>query len=210
MRKHIVIKANKFKPKANIKIDYKTLVFFTFLTAGIIIGVFISKKGSSTWHLFFTELLNKYVSVESNENILLSFSRIFIPFFIIFLITYIIGLCGVGSPFLLSVPLMLGCFFGTTITQYYINYGLSGVACCALIYLPSYATATATLIKCCCRAFDISGEIFFYLISGKGENKLLFKDYSIHFLVLLLPIIIACVASVVLYALFSHLFEFII
>ncbi len=210
MKKHIVIKAHKFNKKANINIDYKTLLFFTFLVAGVIIGVFISENGSEEWHTFFTSLLKKYLSFNVNGNIFIMFMRVFLPFLILMIITYITGLCGVGAPFLLFTPLLLGCCFGVTVAQYYINFGLSGIACCGLIFLPAYAIATATLIKCCCRCVDISGEIFLYFATGKGENKPILKEYTIYFLTMLIPIVIGGVITTAFYKLFAHLFTFIV
>ncbi len=209
MKKHIIIKANKLKPNIKINIDYKTIVFFTLLICGLVIGVLITQNGSDSWQIFFNEFLNKYISSQSNDNYILLFFRFFLPFFTLHLITYIIGLCGVGAPFLSFIPVSLGICFGVIITKYYANYELNGIVFCCLIYLPLYATTAATLIKCCCRCLDISGEIFLYLASGKGEGKPMLKDFTLNSLVMIIPTIIACVISVIFYNLFSELFIFI-
>lgn len=209
LKRHVVIKAKRINPKINIKIDYKTLVFFTLMVCGVILGVFISEKGSDEWHRFFTTVIKSYLHFEESKSILAIFSRIFLPFFTLYLITYLVGMCGMGVPFLTIIPLILGGYFGVEITQYYINFGLSGIGCCALIYAPIYAIATATLIKCCCQAFDISKEIFFYSITGKGDGKPIFKEYSLKHLFFLVPIIIGAGISTLFYTLFGDLFSFI-
>ncbi len=210
LKKHFVIKTNLFKTNKNINFDYKTLIFFTFLLSGIITGVFISEKGIGNWHTFYSEIINTYLSHSLNKNPISMFFRLFLPFVIIMITTYITGLCGVGAPFLPIAPMLLGCTFGIIVTQYYLNYGLSGILCCGLIYLPSYAITTATLIKCCCRCFSISGEIFYYIITGKGEGKPILKEYTLQFLIYILPIAVGCVVTVLFYGLFAHLFNFIV
>ena len=208
-KRNVVIRAKRITPKINVNLDYKTLVFFTLMICGVIIGVFVSKKGSEEWHKFFSDAVSGYLSSEQNESIMLVFCKFFLPFFLLYLVAYIIGLCGMGIPFLSIIPLVLGCFFGIEITHYYINYGLSGIGCCTLIYMPVYSIATATLIKRCCHCFDISGEIFTYLITGKGDGKPILKEFTLKHLFFLLPIIAGSALSAVSFKMFGDLFTFI-
>ncbi len=208
-KKNVVIRAKRISPKFKLNIDYKTLVFFTLMICGVIIGVFISENGSDEWHAFFSNIVNGYLSSEHSGNILVLFYKLFLPFFLLYLITYIIGLCGMGIPFLSLIPLTLGVFFGIEIAHYYINYGLTGIGCCTLIYMPVYAIATATLIKRCCHCFDISGEIFIYLVTGKGDNKPILKDFTLKHLFFLLPIVAGAILSALSFKMFGDLFTFI-
>lgn len=208
-KRNVVIRAKRITPKINVNLDYKTLVFFTLMICGVIIGVFVSEKGSEEWHKFFSDAVSGYLSSEQNESIMLVFCKFFLPFFLLYLVAYIIGLCGMGIPFLSIIPLVLGCFFGIEITHYYINYGLSGIGCCTLIYMPVYSIATATLIKRCCHCFDISGEIFTYLITGKGDGKPILKEFTLKHLFFLLPIIAGSALSAVSFKMFGDLFTFI-
>lgn len=203
-----IYKTKRINKSLNIKIDYKAVLFFTLLICGIIIGVFIAENGSEEWHSFFNKLITSILSKQSNNSFIIIFLKNFLPFFIILLSTYIIGLCGVGIPLLATVPFITGVMFGVIISQYYVSFGLSGIGCCALIYLPLYATATATLIRSCCCSFDISGEIFLYLVSGKGCNKPLLKEYSLKQLVFLIPIAIGACVTALSYHFFSDLFIF--
>lgn len=207
-KKHVVIKAKRINPKINLKIDYKTVFFFTLMICGVILGVFISEKGSDEWHTFFSNFIKGYLNIAPDGSLFLIFGRFFLPFFILYITSYIVGLCGMGIPFLMFIPLILGIYFGVEITQYYVDFGLSGIGCCALIYSPVYAIATATLIKCCCHCFDISKEIFFYLVSGKGNGKPIFREYSQKHLVFLVPIIIGAGLTTLSFRLFSDLFVF--
>lgn len=206
-KRPIIIKARKRKQNFNMNFDYKTPVFFSFLICGVILGVFISEGGSVEWHSYITNTINNYLTFSENSFILF-FIKIFTPLFLLYVLAYIIGLGGVGVPFLFTIPLALGCIFGIEVTNFYLNYGLKGISYCSLVFLPSYAIATATLIKCCCQCFNISGEIFIFLITGKGDNKPILKEYTLKYIVLLTPIVAGALLSGLLYKLFGSLFVF--
>ena len=209
LKKSVVIKANKIKPKIKFQFDYRTVLYFTLLICGIIIGVFINKKGSNEWHIFFENLICNYLITKSSNSIFTNFCSIFSAVFIVFLYNYISGLCGVGIPFTSFSPFILGVYYGVILTFYYLSYGFSGIIYCALVNLPLYAITAATLVKCCCESSNISKEIFFYLISGKGEGKPLLKEYTIKYLVYLIPVSAGALISALFFHLFSHLFTFI-
>ncbi len=209
LKKSVVIKAPAFKPNVNFKINNKTLIFFTLFICGIIMGVHISEAGSAEWHAFFTSLINDVLFPETGSSLLIVFIRIFLPFFSLLLICFVTGLSGMGTPFVALVPLLTGCFFGIEITQFYINFGMSGIGGWALIYLPSYATATATVIKCCCHCVDISGEIFIFLVTGKGEGKPIFKEYILRYVIYIVPVLLGSLITTLFYRMFGDLFSFV-
>jgi hypothetical protein len=118
-------------------------------------------------------------------------------------------MCGLGSVFVSFSPVIIGVYYGVSVTSYYLNFGAQGILYCLLINLPLYAIAAATLIKGCCESVKISKNVLFYLISGKGEGKPLIKDYTVKFLFYLIPLISGSVMSALLYNWFSKLFSFI-
>lgn len=208
-KKSVVIKANKFKPKANMvnfKIDYKLIIFFTLFICGLILGMYISKHFSEEFLQFVSESVTNQIKTLQSGNFLQIFFKIFFPFLTIYILIYIIGLSGVGVPFLCIIPILLGCIISFKTHQYYIASGLSIAICCVISYLPLYAIATATFMKRCCHCFDISGEIFVFLITGKGEGKPLLKDYTLKHLFFIIPICIGAVISSVLFEISSKLF----
>ncbi len=209
LKKSVVIKAPAFKPKFNLKINNKTLVFFTLFICGIIAGVHISQAGSAEWHTFFMSIINNVLFSQSESGLFTVFIRVFLPFFSMLLMCFIIGLSGMGTPFIALVPLLIGCFFGVEITQFYINFGVSGIGGWALVFLPAYATATATLIKCCCHCVDISGEIFIFLVTGKGEGKPIFKEYLLRYAIYIVPVLLGSLITTLFYRIFGDLLNFV-
>jgi len=199
----------KSKP-VSINFDYKLLVFFIIFFCGIIIGAFIAKNSSDSLLHILSAFVKEYFVGLNTKAYLISFFKVFSPFLLIAVTTYIVGLCGVGIPLLGLAPFLLGIVIGCVVSQYYIDFGFAGIGCCALIYLPLFATATATLIKGCCCSFDISGEIFYFVVSGKGNGEAILKGYTVKYLFFLIPIIVSSIFTLVLYHFFSHLFTFLI
>lgn len=208
-KRSVVIRANKFK-KIKLKLNYKTIIFFTILLCGIIFGAILSAKGSIVWHQFFNTFVNNHLTVKSSSSVFRNFCSVFFCFFIIILFNYICGLCGLGIPFIYFSPFMLGVYCGVIISQFYYLYYLKGLLYCAIINIPCYAITAATLIKCCCFSSDISKEILVYLINGKNDTKeKLLYNYTIRYLLLCIPIVISSALNALTFRLFCNLFSFI-
>lgn len=208
-KRSVVIRAGKFKAPA-IKLDYKTVIFFTLLLCGVLFGVMLSRKGSPQWHVFFNTFVNNHIATKATSSVFRNFCSIFFCFFVIVLFDYICGLCGVGAPFLYMTPVILGVYCGVVISQYYCLYKLSGLVYCIMVNIPCYAIAAATLIKCCCYSSDISKEIFVYLVNGRNDSKeKILYNYTVRYLIMCIPIVIGSLLSSVNFKLFSGLFEFI-
>ncbi len=199
----------KSKP-VSINFDYKLIVFFVIFFCGIIIGGFVVKNSSDSLLRILSTFIKEYFVGLNAQAYIISFIKVFTPFLLISITTYIAGLCGVGIPLLGFAPFLLGVVIGSVVSQYYIDFGFAGIGCCALIYLPLFATATATLIKGCCCSFDISGEIFYFVVSGKGSGDAILKGYTVKYLIFLIPIILSSIVTLILYHFFSHLFAFLV
>ncbi len=207
LKRHIVF--NVRKKKFNVKFNYKILVFFTLMLCGCILGAHISGNLPLQIQELLKDTIADAVSSFNNENLFITFLELFLPFFILLLISYITGLCGVGIPLLCLVPFFTGIILSFVISQFRLYYGWDGIGFCAIVYLPVYATATATLIKSCCCSFDISSEIFIFLATSKGDGGALLKEHTLKHIVLVVPIIISASLGVLLYNLFVDLFSFI-
>ena len=207
LKRSVVIRANRLK-KINIRLDYKTIVFFTVLLCGVIFGVMLTNSGSEAWHQFIGSFLNNHLTIKSTSSVFRSFCSVFFSFFILLLFDYACGLCGIGVPFLYLTPLFLGIYCGIITSQLYCSYQLTGLLYCAVVNVPCYAITAATLIKCCCFSSDISREIFIYLVNGKNDTKeKLLQGYTIRYLIMCIPLIISALINAVTFRLLKDLFN---
>lgn len=209
MKKSIVIKANKLNKNIKFSINYKTAIYFSLMLTGIIIGAFIAENGSEKWNTLFYEIIDSFLIAKASNGVLVNFCSSFLPVFIIILFVYICGTCGLGSIFSSFSPVLMGIYCGVSVTSFYLKFGVQGIVYCLLINLVLYAITAATLIKCCCESTRISKEILIYLISGKSEGKPLLKEYTLKYLILLLPVVFGSIFSALMFSWLSNLFSFI-
>lgn len=209
LKKSVVIRARK----PVMKIDgtvYKNIVFVSFLVCGIIFGVMLSQKGNSDWNNFFCVLISNCLKERIDSSIFTNFIKTFIPIFLILLYDYTLGLCGIGEVFLYFTPISFGVYVGICISQYYDVFSLEGLVYWAIVNVPCYAIAAATLIKCCCCSMGMSSNIFKILLKNKHEaNDISLKEYTIKYLIMVLPIALGSLLSAVCFKLFANLFSFI-
>ncbi len=206
MKKHVVISGKKINSAMSFKVDYKSVVCFTVVVCGIIIGVNVSGSLSSEWQSFFESVIKNFLAPPQRAGYITVFLRLFLPFATMLIVTFIVGLSGVGIPFILLTPLISGCFFGVVISQCYENFGISGVGAFAFVHLPIFAISTATLIKSCSGCFDISSEIFWFTATGKGSGKPVLKEYIIKYSLFLLVIALSVALSALAYEIYLKLF----
>ncbi len=203
LKKHVVFNFRKGFGKRTVKKmampDVKTLLFFVFMICGIIIGTYIYKKGSQEALWFFDKLFGNFILPLKDDSYIRAFSKMFLPFFLLILLCYLIGFSGTGTLFLSFIPFLCGILAGLYISLCYNSFNGKEVVCRILIFLPLYATATATLIKCCCRSSVISGEIFSFVLTGKGEGKGFLKEYTTEYIVFIVPVVLSCVVSLLIF-----------
>ena len=208
-KRSVVINAKRIKP---IKLDYPTVILFSVLICGIIIGVSISKKIIYSQNDFLTVLINNYISMIKDCTFFECFVSIFLVIFSVAFIVFLIGFCAVGTPLAWLIPALYGCFCSSVITCLLIKYGIQGIGYCLLINIPCYAITAATIIKCCCESSRLSIELLSVLTGAasreKGKYKLL-QEYIINYMILCIPLICAALLKTVSFKLFSGFFSFI-
>lgn len=210
LKKHVVFNLRKRTinlPKKKKKADYKIMIYFSLMVSGAVLGANIFKSSSPETDNLLSSIFISLFTPDNTQGLLMNFFKILLPFIVLISLSYVIGLCGAGIPILALVPLVSGIFAGAYVGLCYGAYGLREAVCRMLVFLPSYAIAAASLIKCCCRSTVISGEIFSFLLTGKGEGKALLKDYTVEYAVLTVPVIIGSAVSLCTFSILEELFH---
>lgn len=211
-KKTVVLNTKKLKPKGHFTFDYKSLLFFTLFLCGLILGVSFIKSGDENLIEFLTRIFKNRISAEKNNSFLTCMCGDILPLLLLELFCFIGGLCAVGMPFIWLLPVGFGSFCGVVIALFFVNYGVTGLGYCALTNIPYYAITAATLIKCCCESTMCSNEVLLFALKGETnerKNNPILKDYTLKYLLLCVPIIIASAIRAGSSKLFSGLFDFI-
>lgn len=212
LKKSVVIKAKPIKTIKNVRIDYKTVVFYTVFVCGIICGIALFKVGNDDLTGFVSSILNSYTSSKSENGIFGCFCISFLFMLILLFGNYINGMCAVGIPLISVVPFIFGLFCSVCISTYFVNYGLDGLIYCIITDVPFFALTAAVLIKGCGESVKMSLELFDSITNSNKTEKVrlnLLKDYTIMYLILCVPIAIGAMISALIFNTFSSFFTFI-
>ncbi len=205
MKKSVVIKAKRIKP---LKWDYQTVVLFTLFLCGVILGVLIIKNGSEELKDLLNNCMRNYISTKNKSGFLMCFSGIVAVLLLFVFLDFLLGLCAVGTPLVWTIPIIFGIVCGCCVSCMLNIYGLKGLLYCILVDLLCYAITAATLIKCCCESTKMSVDLFMSIVGNNYKTNCLFKEYSINYLVLCIPIIIAALLNTACFKIFAGLFIF--
>ncbi len=209
MKKAVILNVNKLN-NVKISFDYKKIILFTILICGTIFGCILLKNTETGLFALIQKTLINHLSVLKEGNFINLFSNfITIPFLFVF-VTYLLGLNGGGTVFISLPILVLGIVSGIVFSTMISKYMMQGLIFCLIIYLPLYSITAATIIKCCCESYIVSKEIFQFLINGKStlNNKSILKEYTLKYLVFLIPICVASIISTSAFLLSKGLFNF--
>ncbi len=209
MKKSFVIKAPKMRLKKSVKIDYKVVFLFCLLICGVIIGTFIVKTSNEEFNSIVKTIISNNLSVKLKSNIFVVFSTFFATSLLFLIYNYIFGLCGFGGVFISLSSVLFGLYLGFSVSFYYITYSLDGIFYYMTVNLPVNAITAATLIKCCSNSYNMSNEIFMFVLKGKTGNKPLLKEYTLKYVIYIVPICVGSLISAILFRCLSHLFDFI-
>lgn len=179
--------------------------------SGIIIGVTIIKSADSDLKNLIFTFSDNYISTKSQSNFLILLSSLLLGLLLFVLLEYMFGLCAVGVPFSIITLVLFGVFCGLEAACIILHWGLKGILYYIMINLPCNAITAAIMLKCCCESIDMSLSLFNCILKiGTIKNKHTdFKDYSIKFLILILPITISVLISSILFKIFCKLFIFV-
>ena len=210
MKKSVVIRPINLK---KVRFDYKAIILFIIFICGIVLGISLYDNSGKD----IRDILIRYMETSLDNKINQTYFKTFVTSFVYMVfpiaLSYVFGLCATGLPFVWLMPIIYGVINGIVASMYYYSYSAKGVALFALSVLLGNAITAATLIKCCCESSVMSLNIFSAITSKKGsiKNEIYnIKDYTINYLILIIPVIIASFINTTSYRVFYKLFGFVV
>lgn len=207
-KKTVVLKRKKMNLP---KFDYRNFFFFSLFICGLILGVLTIKNGNSELNDVLKNFFVNYISEKNEKTILECFLESSIFIFIIPLFCFIAGLCAVGGPIVIAIPILVGIVVGMATGILYSQYTLQGLGYTALVIMPSTAIVIGTLLKCCNESINMALDIIYMIIGGNNSNIKInkLKEYCLEYLVLCVPFILAGVINTICFKLFGGVFSFV-
>ena len=205
-KKGVVINTKRIK---TMNFDGETIILFSLFLCGIILGIFLVKNCNDEIRDALSTILRNYISAKSENGFWVCFSGVSVFLIIFIILSFLFGLCAVGTPFIWFLPVVFGAGCSSYVSLMLINYGFKGLFYCVIVDLLPYAITTATLVKCCCESTRLSVNLF-GCIAGenalKGKNQ--FKEYIFNYLIFCIPVLLGSIISAFFFKIFQGLFIF--
>jgi uncharacterized membrane protein SpoIIM required for sporulation len=172
---------------------------------GSIIAGRVGAANESSFGILLQEMLSKSSASKGFFNLFLSS---FFSSSLILCISFVLGLCAVGSPGHIALALFKGAGIGLSMSCIYDEYGVKGFAICALFILP-WAIITSFAVMIACREGIRFSVLIARAVLPSGGQPHLFSELSVYcfkyifcFALVLVAALIEAVSTII----FSMLF----
>jgi stage II sporulation protein M len=131
----------------------------------------------------------------------------FFPVALLFCVAYLLGLCAIGFPFELLVPVIHGAWLGSAMVSIDMQYGVKGLGICFLFIMPQAIITALAVMVACREGVKFSWSVAMTVFRG-GQNSLLgkFRAYCFKYVVCFVFIILASVIEALSIVLFAKIF----
>lgn len=197
-----------------LKKNWKSIIFLFLFTFGILLGTYILKQNHDFTSTTLANILNEYISLKRGNTILDNFIASFKVNFIFVLLTFMLGFCAIGTPFITLVPVIKGIGMGLFCGYLYLNYNFSGLGYCVLIIYPGLIISLFALLSASNFSLSFSYEMLLSLFGTNNTKKKnlgaehQLKIFCIRYIIIFIISIIGSIVDSLTIKLFSGLFNF--
>ncbi len=178
---------------------WQVVLLVSLFWAGLFVGSFFINNAEGEIVTQINSIMQDNFSSRSSDTLFGLFSDAFVKYGVFLALAFFFGLCGLGYPIVIIVPLLCGIANGLMTGYLYQNFGIHGLFYCLLTMYPSLAIAVVSLIMGACESMEMSKTILAILMDKHHlttENPL--KRYAYQYAILLAVIIFACLVETVL------------
>lgn len=187
---------------------WQMYVLLLLFLVGMTVGSFASKGDGTLVTNKIADFYMNYLKVKPTISGLSVFFNTFLLASSAIIVTYFIGLCAVGIPFVAFVPVLAGGFIGIISGYIYENYMLKGLGYCAIIIFPAAIIAVAAILFACKESFLMSVTMLNLLSQRRSQPLESFKNYSLRFVIYIAITAAGALTETIMTRLFIGLFAF--
>ena len=190
--------------------NIKVIILGLFFIIGILIGTLIIKQNIGQTFEDTSYLINGFINKRAADSAIGIFINSFLASFPLILISFLIGLCAIGMPFIPLIPAFRGLGIGLAMGYLYSGFGVKGIAYCALLIIPAAVFSSTCLILSCRESLKFSFLLLSTITpSGKsGQLSNYFKKYSFKQFGYVLILLLSSFIETLLYTAFAGMFIF--
>lgn len=188
-----------------IRSYYQLFALAFLIIAGLIFGSLLAKstyQNQNNFSFFMQSSISDDIVSKSFISLLLSS---FFSSSALLCVAFLLGLCAAGLPGLIFLPLFKGAGLGLSIGCLYLQYGVKGVAICAVCFLPDAVMSSIAVIISCREGIRLSLKIAGVIMPGSRQVQLwdVFNSYCFKFVLCFVLVLISAVIQASVTAVFS-------
>ena len=186
---------------------WQKLALLALYGLGLFIGAKTAAGASSGWQSQLLELLRAQRMNRGSQSVWANAMGYFGVDFLFMLAAFLLGLCAVGLPLVLLLPVLRGLGMGVLSGWLYMTQGFTGIGYSVLILYPSAVISMLVMLSYCKESMAMAGDMLL-LIGGKLEHaENTPRQYISRYLGLLAVSIFAAITDALCYAMFVGVFE---
>lgn len=164
----------------------------------------ISKTGLEGTGFFMQDIL---VAGAASKGFVSLASSAFFPVSLLICTEYLFGLCVIGFPFELLMPVLHGAWLGAAMASIDIRYGVKGLGICLIFIIPQAILTSLAVMLACREGVKFSFAISKLIFSSKWKNlNVSFRVYCYKYAVCFLIVGIASIIQALAIIIFSDIF----
>ena len=186
---------------------WQVVLLISLFWAGLFIGSFYINNAEGEIAKQVSSIMQDNFSSREGSNTFAIFSDALIKYGIFLALAFFLGLCGLGYPIVVTIPLFCGIANGLMSGYLYQTFGITGLFYCLLTMYPSLAISVVSLIMGACESMEMSKTILAILTDKhhlSSENPL--KRYAYQYAILTAIIIFASITELILCYFFLNRF----
>lgn len=188
--------------------EWKLISLVSLFLSGMIIGCITVRHTDNQLNAKMVTMFTDFVLLRNTNSLMATFLNSFSVSIIYLFIAYIFGLCAVGIPIIVLIPIVKGISLGMVAGYFYSTYNMLGAGYCMVIIFPAAIVALAALLYGCNESLVMSKSIY-YSSQGKYPNQYEnnFKTYNIRYLILILFTLLSAIIDTLFTLAFASKFN---
>jgi Integral membrane protein DUF95. len=197
-------------PKLRFNLFNQYILLMALISAGAAVGALYigsihpDKSKLAGTGFFMQDILSSGAASKGFVSLAVS---AFFPVSLLLCAAFLLGLCAVGSPLELLVPVVHGAWIGSCMAAIDAQYGMKGLGICLLFILPQALLTSAAVMVASRAGFRFSRSVSKAVFSGVQANLTVpFRRYCSKFVLCFLLAAVAAMLAASSILIFSNVF----
>jgi uncharacterized membrane protein SpoIIM required for sporulation len=186
------------------------LALMLLILVGVVIGAFyvktsgVGKSALEGTGFFMQDILSSGAASKGFASLAVS---AFFPVSLLICVAFMLGLCAIGFPFEVLVPITHGAWLGITMASIDIRYGVKGLGICILFIMPQAIITSLAIMIASREGFKFSRSVA-KAVFDDVQKKLItnFRTYCFKYVVCFLFVVVASMIEAFSIIIFSKIF----